>query len=240
MANTFFKFKQFTVHQDLCAMKVCTDACVQGAYTGRYFKDNQLTAPAILDIGAGTGLLSLMLAQQTASAITAVELDAQAALQAKQNFNASPWAGRLQLIQTDIRTWSVNPPFDFIITNPPFYESALRSGHAQKDQAMHATNLGYADLLKAIDRLLSASGEVSVLLPYPSFTGFEALAIKQGFYLKQVLHVRQSVNHGYFRTVGIFSRQPAETHITELIIRDAANNYTAEFIELLKPYYLIF
>lgn len=240
MANTFFKFKQFTVHQELCAMKVCTDACVQGAYTADYLKKNNITVPAILDIGAGTGLLSLMLAQQVNADVTAIELDPQAALQARQNFTASPWSDRLHLQETDIRTWSVDQPFDFIITNPPFYESALKSGHTQKDQAMHATNLSYVALIDAIKRLLSASGEVSVLLPYQAFISFNELASRQGLYLKEVLQVRQSLNHSYFRTIGIFSRKQLEPVITELSIRDAENNYTTEFIALLTPYYLIF
>lgn len=238
MANTFFKFKQFTVHQELCAMKVCTDACIQGAFTARYLVDKDTTVPAILDIGAGTGLLSLMLAQRTDAAITAVELDPGAAQQATANFASSPWAGRLTLTQEDIRKMDSEVKYDFIITNPPFYESALKSGHAQKDQAMHATNLSYKELITAIDGQLLPLGEVSVLLPYTAFETFRELAAAAGYLLQEVLYIRQSVNHGFFRTVGIFSEKAVNPIARELSIYDGDNVYTSAFVDLLQPYYL--
>lgn len=238
MANTFFKFKEFTIHQEHCAMKVCTDACIQGAFTAQYLVDKNTAVPAILDIGAGTGLLSLMLAQRIPATITAVELDPAAAQQALDNFAASPWANRLSLTQTDIRKMDTGLSYDFIITNPPFYESALKSGHAQKDQAMHATNLSYQELIRAIDRQLAPSGQVSVLLPYTAFEIFRELALIAGFQLREVLYIRQSVNHGFFRTVGIFGRSMGDTTIKELAIHDANRLYTDEFVSLLTPYYL--
>ncbi|PSL45551.1 tRNA1Val (adenine37-N6)-methyltransferase [Chitinophaga niastensis] len=238
MANTFFKFKQFTVNQAHCAMKVCTDACIQGAFTAQYLADSHLTVSAILDIGAGTGLLSLMLAQQSGAVITAVELDPAAAQQATENFNASPWADRLSLTQQDIRKMDAAVKYDFIISNPPFYEAALKSGHATKDQAMHATNLSYKELIAAIDQHLQPSGEVSILLPFVQFETFRLLAVAAGYHLQQVMYIRQSVNHGYFRATGIFAKTPATTIIQELAIYDANNVYTSAFAQLLQPYYL--
>ncbi|TWF34837.1 tRNA1Val (adenine37-N6)-methyltransferase [Chitinophaga polysaccharea] len=238
MANTFFQFKQFTVHQEHCAMKVCTDACIQGAFTAQYLASQLTTVPAILDLGAGTGLLSLMLAQHSPATITAVELDPGAAQQATANFAASPWADRLILTQQDIRKMEPGGGYDFVISNPPFYENALKSGHAQKDQAMHATNLTYGDLLTAIDRQLSPAGEVSVLLPYAVFDTFCELALTVGLHLRQVLYIRQSVNHGYFRAVGIFGRTAAGTAVTEMAVYDAEKKYTPAFKALLQPYYL--
>nr|WP_295868116.1 methyltransferase [uncultured Chitinophaga sp.] len=219
-------------------MKVCTDACIQGAFTAQYLASGAITVSAILDIGAGTGLLSLMLAQQIAVPVTAVELDPAAALQAAANFQASPWADRLALTQQDIRKMPVDIPYDFIITNPPFYEAALKSGHAQKDQAMHATNLGYGELLTVIDRQLTPGGECSVLLPYVEFELFRGLASAKGYHLRKVLLVRQSVKHGYFRAVGIFSRTAGGTDTSELSVYDENNRYTPEFEALLRPYYL--
>ena len=219
-------------------MKVCTDACIQGAFTAQYLVDKNTTVPAILDIGAGTGLLSLMLAQRIPATITAVELDPAAAQQAMANFAASPWADRLSLTQTDVRKLEHEGPYDFIITNPPFYESALKSGHAQKDQAMHATNLSYQELIRAIDRQLAPSGQVSVLLPYAVFDTFRDLAEVAGFQLREVLYIRQSVNHGFFRTVGIFDRSKGNTTVKELAIHDADRVYTDTFVSLLMPYYL--
>jgi tRNA1Val (adenine37-N6)-methyltransferase len=129
-------------------------------------------------------------------------------------------------------------PYDFIVTNPPFYERALKSGHAQKDQAMHATNLSYQELIGAIDQQLAPSGEVSVLLPYMAFETFRGLAIAAGYHLREVLHIRQSVHHGYFRTVGIFSRNAGDPIVKELAIYDDNRVYTNDFVALLTPYYL--
>lgn len=238
MANTFFQFKQFTVHQEHCAMKVCTDACIQGAFTAQYLANRLITVPAILDLGAGTGLLSLMLAQRNPATIKAVELDPGAAQQAAANFAASPWANRLTLTQQDIRKMEPGGSYDFIISNPPFYESALKSGHAQKDQAMHATNLTYRDLLTAIDRQLTPAGEVSILLPYAVFDTFRELALTAGLHLRELLYIRQSVNHGYFRAVGIFGRAATDAVVTEMSVYDGAKMYTPEFRTLLQPYYL--
>ncbi|MBV8251443.1 MAG: methyltransferase [Chitinophaga sp.] len=237
MANTFFQFKQFIVHQEHCAMKVCTDACIQGAFTAQYLQ-GATHVRTILDIGAGTGLLSLMLAQAHPAAITAVELDAGAARQARENFAASPWGDRLSLLEADVRELQPSALYDFVITNPPFYEVALKSGHAQKDQAMHATNLGYGALIQAIDAHLTRDGAFSVLLPYQEFIIFRELAEQAGYHLGTHLQVKQSVRHGYFRSVGIFSRESKPMLVQELDIRDAHNNYTTAFIALLQPYYL--
>ncbi|HVI43833.1 MAG TPA: methyltransferase [Chitinophaga sp.] len=238
MANSYFRFKQFTVNQGQCAMKVCTDACVQGAFTASFLADRNITATAILDIGAGTGLLSLMLAQQMDAHITAVELDPSAAGQARENFAASPWAHRLVLTEADVRQLPADRKYDFIISNPPFYEASLKSGHAQKDQAMHATTLGYKELIAAVDRQLKEDGMFSILLPYPFFGELTTLAAAAGYYPQEILYVKQSVKHGFFRAVGIFSKTFTEPHATELAIYDENNVYTPPFTRLLQPYYL--
>lgn len=219
-------------------MKVCTDACIQGAFTAQCLASGDLPARVILDIGAGTGLLSLMLAQRVPAVITAVELDAGAALQARENFAASPWAARLTLQEQDVRSMATGEKYDFIITNPPFYEAALKSGHAQKDQAMHATNLSYRELITAIAAQLKPEGAFSVLLPYVQFGEFRALAEGAGFHLHRLLEVRQSVKHGYFRAVGIFSASAGMLERSELSVYDENNVYTLPFAHLLQPYYL--
>jgi len=219
-------------------MKVCTDACIQGAFTAQYLAGQEKVVSSILDIGAGTGLLSLLLAQQTAAAITAIELDAAAAEQATENFAASPWADRMQVTQADIRTLPAAHRYDHIITNPPFYEGSLKSGDTLRNQAMHATTLGYEGLLQAISAHLHVKGSFSVLLPYAAFPGFRQLAEAAGYHPQQILEVKQSVQHGYFRTVGIFSRQRVTPVITSLAIYEKQNVYTPEFVALLQPYYL--
>lgn len=239
MANHYFQFKQFTVNQETCAMKVCTDACLQGAYTAAYLHGTP-GIHRVLDIGAGTGLLSLMLAQQLPdAAITGIELDPAAAGQAEANYAASPWQQRLQAVETDAKHLPVGTPYDFIITNPPFYESDLKSSDQLRNQAMHATTLDYSDLLQVIDQQLSPTGQFSVLLPYIPFADFVSLAQQAGFFLREVLHVKQSEQHGYFRSVGIFGREAGICDQHTLSIREAdKKTYTPAFIALLKPYYL--
>lgn len=233
MANTFFKFKQFTVHQEGSAMKVCTDACIQGAFTAVYLP----VVPRLLDIGTGTGLLSLMLAQQCSASIDAIELDEQAALQAASNFNSSPWGGRLKVVQQDVREFSSGVRYPFIITNPPFYENDLKSGDSKRNAAMHATSLSYEALLAAIINLLTSDGAFSVLLPHDGFQRFRALAEAAGFTLRELLEVRQTPAHGYFRAVGIFGVE-GPLRVSEMSIYDGQQKYTPEFTALLQDYYL--
>jgi len=238
MPNSYFRFKQFTVHQDRSAMKVCTDACIQGAFTARYLARRAVPVQQVLDIGTGTGLLALMLAQQLPAAITGIELDAAAAGQAAENFAASPWAARLQVTQADIRDMPVARQYDCIITNPPFYEGSLQSSNALRNQAMHATTLGYAELLAAIAAHLDSGGLFSVLLPYAAFGIFRQLAAAAGFFPQEILEIKQSLRHGCFRSVGIFSRSAAGPALHRLAIYDEHNKYTPAFTALLKEYYL--
>jgi len=238
MPNQYFQFKQFTVHQDKSAMKVCTDACIQGAFTAAYLRAGNRAIERVLDIGTGTGLLSLMLAQQLPATITGIELDTAAAEQAMENFGASPWADRLQVTQSDIRDLPATALYDFIISNPPFYEGSLKSNNAQRNSAMHATNLSYQELLQAIAAHLQKDGQFSILLPYTAFQAFRQLAVAAGFYPQQILEVKQSVRHDHFRAVGIFGREATTPVISSLSIYDERNVYTTAFADLLRPYYL--
>src|SRR4026209_1473778 len=122
MPNNFFRFKQFTVHQEQCTMKVCTDSCITGAWVADYILRNQLQVLNCLDIGTGTGLLALMLAQKTGMLIDGVEIDNDAFVQATENFADSPWEKRLHSFHADITTFPTSKEYDLIISNPPFFE----------------------------------------------------------------------------------------------------------------------
>ena len=233
MGNSYFRFKQFTVQQEGSAMKVCTDACIQGAFTAAFVKQET----RILDIGAGTGLLSLMLAQQSPAVIDALELDEAAFRQAAANFESSPWPGRLHALHQDVQTYAPAELYPFIITNPPFFENDLKGPDSRRNAAMHTTTLDYAALLNAVQRLLTPHGRFSVLLPYEGFQRFREMAEAAGYTLQELLEVRQTPGHGFFRSIGIFGRGGG-THARELTVHDAARQYTPAFTALLKDYYL--
>ena len=237
MSNTFFQFKQFTIQQEHCAMKVCTDACLFGAWLAGGVHRWRITDGRVLDIGAGTGLLSMMLAQQTDCMIDAVELDEKAAEQAADNFEASPWHQHCQLIQADIRTVHLGRKYGLIISNPPFYQNDLKSGDDQRNIALHSKELSLFELLAAIKKHLSANGKFAVLLPYHRRTEFENMAMSAGFFLAEAVLVKQSEMHDYFRVMLLFNTTDT-TCSTDTINIMENGLYSNTFTELLQPYYL--
>jgi tRNA1Val (adenine37-N6)-methyltransferase len=236
VANSFFQFKQFTIQQDKCAMKVCTDACLFGAYVADELQ--QHLVKTILDIGTGTGLLSLMLAQKTTAVIDAVEIDEAAFNQAKENIAQSPWKEKINIFNSDILKFQPNKKYDCIISNPPFFESDLKSDDEKKNFARHDTSLTLTGLLNAVATHLSNDGFFAVLLPYHRSIYFEEESLKLNFHLIKKILVKQTAKHDYFRAMLIFSRIECATVTDEITIKNEASNYSAEFIELLKDYYL--
>jgi tRNA1Val (adenine37-N6)-methyltransferase len=233
MANNYFKFKQFTVHQEKCAMKVCTDACLFGALLPN------ITNGKALDIGTGTGLLSLMLAQKNPNIrIEAVEIDNDAYEQAITNFAESNWNDRLSVFLNDIGSFKSSYRYQFIFSNPPFYENDLNSNDNKRNLAMHSAGLKYEDLLSNVNRLLDLSGSFAVLLPFSTEINFIDKAAKFGLFATEITRVKQSTKHSFFRSIIFFSREEKENIIKEIAIKDQENNYTKAFEGLLKEYYL--
>jgi tRNA1Val (adenine37-N6)-methyltransferase len=237
MSNTYFQFKQFIIHQENCAMKVCTDACLFGAWVAEKVGNGQMKVDSVLDIGAGTGLLSLMIAQRSDARIDAVELDEQAAQQATDNFELSNRKERLQVIQGDIRTIHLGKKYALIISNPPFFENDLKSNDAQRNLALHSQELGLEELLDVVQKQLSDHGKFAVLLPYHRKEAFTNLALAQGFFPEEEACVKQTPSHNYFRVMFLFGRQPADIKKDFIIIRER-EQYTSAFTKLLKDYYL--
>ena len=218
-------------------MKVCTDACLFGAYIANELL--RLSAVKnILDIGSGTGLLPLMLAQKTNAVIDTVEIDLPAFEQAKENIARSLYSSKIEIFNADILQFISNKKYDCIISNPPFFEADLRSGDEKKNAAKHDTSLTYTALINAIDKNLTADGFFSVLLPYHRSNYFEEEAAKLNFCLTQKLLVKQTQKHNYFRAILFFSSSKIAANQSELIIKNEEGNYTDEFTNLLKDYYL--
>lgn len=218
-------------------MKVCTDACLFGAYVG-----HQRALPrgtACLDIGAGTGLLSLMLVQQQADiTVEAVELDEAAARQARENFEASPWKERLALHQGDILNYAPGKKYGLIISNPPFYEGDLKSADTAKNNAKHDTALTLPQLWDVINNLLEDDGSCWLLLPFHRLEACEQLAAARNFHLQHEVLVKQSPKHDYFRCILSFSRRQNPVTKEIITIREQDNHYSERFTELLRGFYL--
>ena len=251
MANTFFQFKKFIVHQAHTSMKVCTDACLFGAWAA---SDPQvINAHKILDIGAGTGLLSLLLAQANNNAtITAVEIEAAAATEAASNFKLSPWTDQLNLMHDDIQNFGnhANTFYDIIITNPPFYEGDLKSPDENKNTAAHSTALPWNILIENATKLLTDGGSFFVLIPTLRAYTMQKLCHNHGLQLVEEVLVHNTAKTLPIRAMQKFIKKNeaqmdaektndiTQVKRTKIYIKDADNNYSPEFNDLLKDYYL--
>lgn len=224
-------------------MKVTTDACLFGAWAAREIGDPKSGARKVLDIGTGTGLLSLMIAQQSDALIDAIEIDKAAAEQAVENVAASPWKERINLIHGDIKEVSVMFPYkyDSIISNPPFYENELTSPDYIKNLALHNSGLLLDDLLRVVHMSLNNEGIFYLLLPYKRMAEAGILLKKNYLAVSHTALVKQSAEHDYFRIfiAGKHIDNSKGSYIkSEIVIRDEMKEYTKEFIEFLKSYYL--
>ena len=235
MSNTWFKFKEFRINQDNCAMKVTTDACIQGAWTPM-----QLADVNVLDIGTGTGLLSLMLAQRNSTIkIDAIELDAAAFAQATQNFSECLWTHRIQPVCTDIRQYTPPHPYDLIICNPPFFAQSLLGPAHSKNMARHDVTLTSQQLLVKASSILAYNGRISLLLPYTEYLLWHKIAVQCGLYEVECLHIRHRPSAPIKRVVTVLSLTPVtKPCFTELIIQNTTGGYTAHFKKLLADFYL--
>ncbi len=238
VSNSFFRFKQFVIHQDKCTMKVTTDGCLFGALCAVQVRSMKHDVRNVLDIGAGTGLLSLMLAQECDATIDAIEIDKTAAAQAKENIVQSPFADRINIQCADILDCYFTKNYDVIISNPPFYEKELKSDNPDKNVAHHNDGLLLKDLLQIIKNNLNLAGKFCLLLPYKRKEEAEKMIAATGLFISHTMLVRQSVNHGYFRLMICGGLIPKKTVSEEISICKEDNNYTDKFTELLKGFYL--
>lgn len=243
MPNSYFQFRQFIIHQDQSAMKVTTDACLFGAWAAKNIAGRK-EIKKILDIGTGTGLLSLMLAQKNSTAlIDAIEIDEAAARQAMENVAHSPWQNNIKVKHADIKKPDtiVSTGYDIILSNPPFYEKEIRASERRANLARHDQGLLLPDLLSIIKKNLHPDGRFYLLLPYKRRQQVKRLLADNDFDTEQLILVKQSVNHDYFRLMicgKINTRQTGEKAIEEIAIKDENDKYTLPFIALLKDYYL--
>lgn len=219
-------------------MKVCTDSCLFGAWVADKVEKKYIDPKNILDIGSGTGLLSLMLAQKTNALIDAVEIDQNSFEQTRENFDSSPWQNQLKVFHADIKKWHPPGKYELIISNPPFFENDLLPVSSGKENSKHSNKLSLNELLLVVKYLLSENGHFAVLLPFNRTQWFENTAPGYSLYPLQKLEVRQTVHHNFFRTFLLFQQRKLPVGKQSISIKNEYNEYTEACRQLLKDYYL--
>jgi tRNA1Val (adenine37-N6)-methyltransferase len=236
MANNYFSFKQFTVYQDKSAFKVGTDGVLLGSaidVTG---------VKRILEIGTGTGLIALILAQRSDAEIVAIEPDYESWCQACENVSRSKWNSRIAVQNSDLQNYVPGEAkFDLIVTNPPYFTDSLRNPDQRKSTARHNDSLTSEELLMGATRLLEENGKFQLILPYVEGNIFIAEAVNYGFFCNNILKIRPLPDSEIRRLILTFSRKkllPAEKFLT--IEKGKRHEFTEDYINLTKEFYLKF
>lgn len=231
-----FTFKQFHVNQDRCAMKIGTDGVLLGAWTPLI--NNPFN---VLDVGAGTGILSLMLAQRSnAEQIDAIEIDEDAYEQCVENFEASPWGDKLFCFHAGLDEFVDEPEdeYDLIISNPPFYTDDYKSDNTSRDLARFEDALPFEELIEAAALLLSDNGIFSVIIPYKEEERFISMCKELDLFPLKITRVKGTPTSEIKRSLLAFCWVEQTPLIDELVIEISRHNYTPEYIELTKDFYL--
>ncbi len=234
MSESTFRFKQFTVHQEKCAMKVGTDAVLLGSWAvpGDSIR--------ILDVGSGTGLIALMLAQKSEAEIDAIDIDENAYHQTKENFRISPWFFRLYPHHISLQEFAKDkvPAYDLIVTNPPYFHHASKPNDEARINARHSDVLCFDELIDGVIKLLLPSGRFCVILPCKEGMEFLDKAQKRGLFCRNLLRVRTRADKSEKRLLMQFSFQFGTMTDEEIIIQEEDGTFTEDYIELTKEYYI--
>jgi len=234
-----FRFKQFFVEDDRCAMKVGTDGVLLGAWAPSH------SPRTILDIGTGSGLIALMLAQRCPAAhIDAIDIDPAAVEQAKENFGYSPFSHQLSACCTSLQAWNTNDRYyDLIVSNPPYFRNSLKNPDKGREQARHSDTLSYEELITHSVRLLSANGRLALILPAEAETEISTIASAAGLTLARVTRVYSKESKPLRRVLMAFEVTKSRDHeITPiestLVLEDDKGGRSAAYSELTKDFYL--
>lgn len=232
MGNSYFKFKQFTVRHDKCAMKVGTDGVLLGAYA------DCVGRKRCLDVGTGTGLVALMLAQRSNAKIVGVEIEPNAVVQAKENVLNSPWSTRVSIIQGDIAAFESLKKFDLIVSNPPYFLNSLQAKGSARMQARHGSEMFYHQLFIKSAELLNRTGILQLILPYDLVEFSTSVALKYNLYLREILSVAPKVGGEFKRAIVTLSLEEGELKENKLEIEKDRHAYTDEYKQLTSGFYL--
>ncbi|MBD8488079.1 methyltransferase [Echinicola sp. CAU 1574] len=239
MPNSYFQFKQFTIHQENCAMKVSTDAVILGALVNEAFPTQ------ILDIGTGTGVISLMLAQRFQEAkILGLEIDQPTFEQANENKNNSPFKDQIEIHHLSFQEFSKKNAknFPLIVSNPPYFPNHNKSKNDQRNKALHNDELSFGDLIKGVVKLLDKNlGAFWVILPPRQMDDLERIAAFFGLYPKDFFELRDRPSTKVLRHVKSFTFTQSQKPIPSLItIKNNDSSYSKVYKDLLKDFLLIF
>ena len=244
MPNDYFSFKQFTIHQDRCAMKVGTDGVLLGVLAPISVGNND-SLPKILDIGTGTGLVAIMLAQRTGGGaqISAVEIDSEASSQAQDNVDATKW--NIEVYNASIQdfTKSTDEKFDLIVSNPPYFINSLKAPDKSRNTARHTDELSFEDLVVSAEKLLAEKGRFTVIIPFSSENEFIRIADAKNLFAESLVRVVPKVGKEAKRSVITFckvsEKNNCNTNVTELVIETETRHcYSEEFKRLTADFYL--
>ena len=230
MANDYFQFRRFTVHQGRCAMKVGTDGTLLGAWARG--------GETVLDIGTGTGLLALMMAQRFPSThVVGIDIDSEAVRQARENAAASPFAERIRMVEADIKTFHA-APFNAIVCNPPYFIDSLECPDEQRTLARHTSALTYRELIVAAQRLLADDGELSLVIPFDCKQRLEQETALAGFFKVRECAVKTTPRKQPKRYLLAFRKHSGELELSEGIIETQPGVRSQWYQELTKEFYL--
>lgn len=234
MGKNYFRFKQFTIEQDHCANKVSTDACVFGAWLFKELKDK-----TILDIGCGTGLLSLMLAQNPKNKLRSIELDPNCTEQARENITNSRWNNRIHIEQADIRKWEADQDYDCIVCNPPFFNNTSLSHNPKRNQARQTATLGPSDWLEFLRQREFQTCTIYLLLSNNDvLQDYEKVFSVAGFSYQQKINLLDHAQASCKRVILIASPHSLTSSSKPIIYKNTDGSYTDQFIDLLQEFYL--
>ena len=232
MPNNYFKFKQFTIVQDGCAMKVGTDGCLLGGWF------DCSDSKHILDIGCGSGLIAIMAAQRSNAQITGIEIDKDAAVQARENVNNSPWKERIEIVNENLLDYSCDKKFDTIVSNPPYFVNSLKCDNSSRTLARHSDSLSSKDFFAKCADISTHDSTVAIIIPCDIMNEWQSSANEYSFNTKRVTYIKTTPTKLPKRVLIEFSRATEDTITTTLILEESRGEYSEDAKKILRDFYL--
>lgn len=232
MPNNYFKFKQFTIVQDGCAMKVGTDGCLLGGWFDCSASKN------ILDIGCGSGLISIMAAQRCGAQITGIEIDGNASLQAKDNVKNSPWCERIEIINSDFLEYNTDTLFDTIVCNPPYFVNSLKCDGTSRTLARHSDSLSSYDFFAKCAEVSTADVAVSIIIPCDIIDDWLSAGKENCFYPRRITYIKTTPVKMPKRVLMEFTRDETVPMESTLVFENGRGEYSDEVKSILRDFYL--